>query len=73
MEQGSSASARQGTARRRAVAELPGLATFEVCEGCGHTLLTGETSVTLQREGQNATVCSLCAASLLQGGFRHAA
>jgi hypothetical protein len=47
--------------------------TFEVCEGCGRTLLTGERSVRLARDEQSLTACVLCAAKLRDGGFLRAA
>jgi RNase P subunit RPR2 len=60
------------TARRKLV-ELPYAATFEVCESCGRTLLTGEKSTRLWRDGEALSACPLCAGALLTGGFQRAA
>jgi hypothetical protein len=53
--------------------EIPYLPTFEICTSCGRTLLTGERSMRLARGEEAVTVCGLCAAPLLDDGFRRAA
>lgn len=64
---------KRAAARGSSQREIPYLPTIEVCEGCRRTLLFGERSVRLTRNEEAMTVCVLCAAPLLDGGFRRAA
>jgi len=73
MRQAAGATGRRGDPKRRPMAELPRPMAFEVCDGCGRTLLTGEKSVRLARDEQTLTACPLCVAKLRAGGFLRAA
>lgn len=73
MKQPTERASRRAASARRVIAELPYPAALEVCESCGRTLLTGEKSTRLWRDGESMSACPLCASPLLAGGFQRAA
>ena len=73
MKQPTGRTPRSATPAGRKLVELPYAATFDVCESCGRTLLTGEKSTRLRRDGESLSACPLCAGALLAGGFQRAA